>query len=363
MSRRSGVLNNESDPSADICPVCKSNRYLNPNLTFLINPECYHTMCTSCVDRLFTSGPAPCPVAGCHKTLRKKNFHPPFFADLAVEREVDVRKRVGAIYNRAQDDFETLLDWNNYLEEVESLIFDIVNGTDSEKRAAEERLKAYADEYKDEIKESARAQKHEVERQKQYQAAEADGARRRRIAAAKEDEEEKADAARTRRQALDALASGEGDANVITAQANRRLQEQAERRKGDMAGTGQGQGLHTSGTGHPTSGDPAAKDKLALRGLKKKAAPVEEKPYDPFGGVHLKPTRYVLQDHYENVFLERAAGDPRHMVGGYSFQEYYARTMFEAFSGLEVFIEDEVSGRPEAATAGVVLPKAAYDVF
>ena len=48
------------------------------------------------------------------------------------------------------------------------------------------------------------------------------------------------------------------------------------------------------------------------------------------------------------------------MAGGYSLHEYYARTMFEAFSGLGVFIGDEVAGRnqpavpPSIATAAAV---------
>jgi Zinc finger, C3HC4 type (RING finger) len=28
----------------DRCPVCKSDKYLNPNLKFLVNPECYHKL-------------------------------------------------------------------------------------------------------------------------------------------------------------------------------------------------------------------------------------------------------------------------------------------------------------------------------
>jgi CDK-activating kinase assembly factor MAT1 len=84
---------------------------------------------------------------------------------------------------------------------------------------------------------------------------------------------------------------------------------------------------------------------LTIRGLKKKEAPIAEKPYDPFGGVDLIPSRYVLQDDYDNEWLSNAKSDIRHMAGGYSLQEYYARTMFEAFSGLGVFIEDEVAGR------------------
>lgn len=83
-----------ADSSSDICPVCKSSRYLNPNMRFLVNPECYHKMCESCVDRIFSHGPAPCPIAGCKRTLRKAKFRSQTFEDLKVEREVDIRRRV-----------------------------------------------------------------------------------------------------------------------------------------------------------------------------------------------------------------------------------------------------------------------------
>jgi CDK-activating kinase assembly factor MAT1 len=354
MLRRQILASNGTDPTTDICPVCKSNRYLNPSLTFLINPECYHTMCTSCVDRLFTSGPAPCPVAGCHKTLRKKNFHPPFFADLAVEREVDVRRRVGAVFNRRQEEFETLRDWNDYLEQIEGLVFDIVEGSDMERKKAEERLKLYAEEYKEEIKESARAEREEEERAKRRQAAEADGARRRRVAEARAEEDEKADLARARQEAIDALAGGDGDANQIAKQSQKIIMQKAERRRGDLAGAG------SAGT---TDGIGGRKGSLTIRGLRKKAPPVVEKPYDAFGGLDLAPSRYVLQDSYENEWLSAAVNDTRHMAGGYSLQEYYARTMFEAFSGLGVFIEAEVAGRDKAKVETNSSARAADDVF
>ena len=67
-------------------------------MRFLINPECYHKMCESCVDRIFSQGPAPCPVAGCARTLRKQRFRLPKFEDLQIEREVDVRRRIAAMY-------------------------------------------------------------------------------------------------------------------------------------------------------------------------------------------------------------------------------------------------------------------------
>jgi CDK-activating kinase assembly factor MAT1 len=355
MSRRQALTSNGIDPTTDICPVCKSNRYLNPSLTFLINPECYHTMCTSCVDRLFTSGPAPCPVAGCHKTLRKKNFHPPFFTDLAVEREVDVRRRVGAVFNRRQEEFETLRHWNDYLELIEALVFDIVEGTDMERKKAEETLRLHAAKYKEEIKESARADREEEELAKRRQAAEADGARSRRMAEAREEEEEKADLARAKQEAIDALARGDGDANQIAKQAQRIIMQKAGRRRGDLAGAGNASA--TDGMGG------ARKGSLTIRGLRKKVAPVAEKPYDAFGGLDLTPSRYVLQDSYENEWLSAAVNDTRHMAGGYSLQEYYARTMFEAFSGLGVFIESEVIGRNEAKVETTLPARAGDDVF
>lgn len=79
----------------DACPVCKSDRYLNPRLRLLVS-QCYHKMCESCIDRLFTLGPAPCPV--CQKTLRKLAFMPQTFEDLTVEREVAVRRRLAKEY-------------------------------------------------------------------------------------------------------------------------------------------------------------------------------------------------------------------------------------------------------------------------
>lgn len=82
----------------DICPVCKSSKYLNPQMHFKINTECYHKMCESCVDRIFSQGPAPCPVAGCAKTLRKQRFKTQTFGSISVEREVDIRRRVAATF-------------------------------------------------------------------------------------------------------------------------------------------------------------------------------------------------------------------------------------------------------------------------
>ncbi|CZR55742.1 related to TFB3-TFIIH subunit (transcription/repair factor) [Phialocephala subalpina] len=339
----------DSNPSDDICPVCKSNRYLTPTLQFLINPECYHKMCSTCVDRIFTSGPASCPVPYCGKTLRKKGFHKAFFGDLKVERECDIRKRVGAVYNKRQDEFETLLDWNNYLEDVEGLIFDLVEGSKEDRSRAEEKLRAYKERNLGEIEANKRAGLEEVEMEKRRERAEKEAARQRRLAAIKEAEEEKMDVEKSRRDVLEKLASGEGDAREITEMAQKIVLKKAGARK----------------TANESMSNGSRDPDLAIRGLKKKVAPTTEKPYDPFGGIDLTPSRYVLQDNYESEWLQDAKRNQQHTAGGYSFHEYYARTMFEAFSGLGVFIEDEVGNKPAPAapsnigtmTAAVAKPK------
>ncbi|TVY52068.1 RNA polymerase II transcription factor B subunit, partial [Lachnellula suecica] len=158
-----------------------------------------------------------------------------------------------------------------------------------------------------------------------------EAARQRRLAVLREQEEEKMDVERGKRDLLDTLATTDGDAAAITKQAQKIILKKSSARR-NLTDTA----LESNGS---------ANSGLTIRGLKRKVAPVEEKPYDPFGGTDLTPSRYVLQESYDNEWLGNAKKDPRHMAGGYSLPEYYSRTMFEAFSGLGVFIEDEAVAR------------------
>lgn len=85
----------------DICPVCKNSTYLQKNLRFKINTKCYHRICEGCVDRI-TSTQKKCPIAGCTFAARgviprRGDYRVQTFEDLAIEREVDIRKRVMAM--------------------------------------------------------------------------------------------------------------------------------------------------------------------------------------------------------------------------------------------------------------------------
>ncbi|KAI9329569.1 CDK-activating kinase assembly factor MAT1-domain-containing protein [Obelidium mucronatum] len=131
--------------SGDVCPVCKSDRYLNPNLRLLVS-LCYHKMCESCINRLFLAGAAPCPI--CKTSLRKSNFVTQTFEDLRVEKEVHYRKKVGKFFNKRLEDFNMdQRKYDDYLEEVEDIMFNLANGVDVQ--ATNERVERFRQENKD----------------------------------------------------------------------------------------------------------------------------------------------------------------------------------------------------------------------
>uniref|UniRef100_A0A1J3D832 CDK-activating kinase assembly factor MAT1 n=1 Tax=Noccaea caerulescens TaxID=107243 RepID=A0A1J3D832_NOCCA len=59
-------------------------------------------------------------------------------------KEINVRRRISQIYNKREEDFPSLKDYNDYLEEVECMVFDLVDGINVE--AIEEKIKRYSQE-------------------------------------------------------------------------------------------------------------------------------------------------------------------------------------------------------------------------
>ncbi|KAJ2898081.1 putative cdk-activating kinase assembly factor mat1 protein [Zalerion maritima] len=329
-----------STNSDEMCPVCKTLRYLNKDMLFLISPECYHPMCTVCVDRLFETGPAQCPYAGCLKTLRRKQFREAFFGDLSIEREVDIRRRVAAVFNKRESDFETLRDYNDYLEMVECLIFDLTSGDEVARQKAEGKLMDWERQHKEEIEAIKRARGDEKELRRVRMQQEKDEERRRREMMAKEDAEERRQKSNVMSELIDAVANS-GNAG----DAEREVKIILKKR-----------GRHNDASAGAGSGAPGAgATNLSIRGLKKATTPMErlkarerKGPYSPFQGLRLAPSRYPqLEDKgvYHHIDLERFMSYEEYKVPGYDPAEFYKRAMFEAFGGLGLVIgEDEDAG-------------------
>ncbi|WVR08880.1 CDK-activating kinase assembly factor MAT1 [Kwoniella sp. DSM 27419] len=188
----------------DVCPICHTDRQFNKNLRLLVSP-CYHKMCESCIDRLFTLGPEPCPQCG--KILRKVNFAHQTFEDLKVEKEVAVRRRMAQHFNKRRDDFDSDREYDNYLEEVEDLTFNLLNDIDLEQTEA--RIAAFtkqnatiiaANQEKTALEAMSQAEREEVERK----------AREERMRMVEESERiEREEEERVKREVMETLARGD----------------------------------------------------------------------------------------------------------------------------------------------------------
>ncbi|QGA20331.1 hypothetical protein EYB26_008033 [Talaromyces marneffei] len=344
----------------EVCPICKSSRYLNPDMRFLINPECYHKMCESCVDRIFSSGPNSCPVVGCKKTLRKNRFRTQTFEDIGVEREVDIRKRVMAILNRREDEFDSKLDWDNFLEQRETMIMNLVSGIDVAKTEAD--LRKYEASNLDSIRANKARASQEASSFLEQQSFEQEQARLRRLAAREEYEREQRELAAGREEVLSRLASGRpGDAASIAREGQKILLKKSSARRSEEERLRQKQaalrGEKTKGARVVSATTDSDAEPSLIKGLKKVSIPEPEKPYDPFGGIQAdKRDYYVLQDHYPAQWLEQARNNATFAAGGFDVKEYYSRSLFEAFAGLAVFVDEEV---PKRDDFGGVTSKAA----
>ena len=305
------------------CPVCRSTRYLNANLRFIISTECYHKMCTGCAERLLARGPAPCPTLGCKMTIRRHRFREPTFSDLKLEKEVDIRREMGKTFNRREEDFETLRDYNDYLAEVEDMTFNLVNGIEVEE--THRKIDAYKKENMRAIEQNREMEEEGAKAFKGAQKAQEEDVRMKRQAALAEQEREKKEQQAIEAEYLKRLQAG-GDAEQLAYERTVKLQKAAARRKNAM------DELDRAGNAQST----------LLRGLRKKQVKEELPPIDPFGGMPHTDGYFTVADAYPgDRTFSNFDRDARFTAGGYDKQEWYRWALLDAFAGLGVSIEHE----------------------
>ncbi|EEB08463.2 transcription factor TFIIH complex subunit Pmh1 [Schizosaccharomyces japonicus yFS275] len=294
------------------CPLCQADRYLNPNMKLLINPECYHKMCESCVDRIFTTGPAPCPTPGCGRILRKAKFREQTFEDAQIEREIDIRRRMAKIFNKTQQDFASLQAYNDYLEQVENLTFNLIYDIDVEQTEAQ--VQAYEKQNQESIATNsaralaeARALAHnEMMAKKQKQQA--------REAILQEEELERKHKAEVEQQIIHDLATSGKDPNKIV-----ELSSTLKRQRNE---------LHPAMKTFSTTGFSNA--------LFGNAPVIPNVPaFDPLEGTHA-PSKYFDERDlvFDDPYLEKLEQNVPQLAG---FRSSYVhqRALYDAFCGLD----------------------------
>ena len=270
-------------------------------------------------------------------------------------KELPLTKLWGS-FNRRQEEFETLRDYNNYLEEVEILTFNLINKTDIEE--TEQKIAAYAADHRSLISRN-KALAHEESVNFNAEAeAQREQARLRRAEALQEEEDERREREEGKRTLVERLANSKGNADAIV-QEIERAQVKRSSAKGEKANIERRKenAMATQDPFGVSNGSAGAGFKIA--GLKKVIEPETEKEYDPYGGTVLEYEYYVLQDQYEHSWLDKARTNPEITTGGYDVGEYCARAMFEAFAGLGCFIEDELGARDVAVDSGTATAAAA----
>ena len=80
----------------------------------------------SCVERELSRRKVfPCPI--CDTSVKRVTLSTRSLDDIQCEKDTSWRRRVMKVYNKVQTDFKSLLEYNNYLEEVEDIVWAIVN--------------------------------------------------------------------------------------------------------------------------------------------------------------------------------------------------------------------------------------------
>lgn len=195
-------------------------------MKLLVN-VCGHKLCETCVETLFTRPSAACPE--CNTALRRNDFRIQQFEDLIVEKEVDIRKRILKIYNKLEDDFQTASDplraYNDYLEEVESIIWNLANGQHVEE------TKKQIDKYKKDNESLIRKNNFKLGREEAMITSQIEEderlAEQRRVEALLLEKQEKNDKKKENEQFLDRLTRGELPLQDIVAEHASKLQKKS----------------------------------------------------------------------------------------------------------------------------------------
>lgn len=319
-----------------MCPICKTDRYLSPNMNFLINPECYHKICESCVDRIFSLGPTACPYPKCGKILRKNKFKKQVFDDLNIEKEIDIRKRVSAIYNKTEEDFDTLQAYNKYLEEVEDIVFNLSEGINVEETEAN--LANYEAEHKIEILEkSMKESQKSADLAKYYDAVER--LKQEKLRIQKQMETEDIEYQKQQQQdLLDKLTSSASKSEDIIQQSQSNMHKRTSlRRKQLQKITNQ-----------------LDQQLMNLTPYQKAETPNESvTPFTPFNGDRDLNKHYKLlsisdennleneTESYHDPFIKSLAKKKEFLGAGWRAQNVFERALEEAFLGLGCIIEKE----------------------
>ncbi|KAG1774296.1 CDK-activating kinase assembly factor MAT1-domain-containing protein [Suillus placidus] len=287
----------------DQCPVCKSDRYLNPKLRLLVS-SCYHKMCESCIDRLFTLGPAPCPI--CQKVLRKLAFTPQTFEDLSSKE-----------FNKRREDFFDLHSYNDYLEEVEDITFNLINDVDIPQTEA--RILAHRKENSALIELNLQREEQYAQALKEQEELERQEKEQRALELRREQEIEREERETAQREIIDRLETSTKSAAKVIAKSRAEAMKRSSARS--------------------TTTTVLRSNAQLLRARAAQSTVVPDPPHVPLqDDWYAYEDLYTIRDQYDDMYSDAVRKDREGIMraGGYQVEEAWDRALRCAVAGLDL---------------------------
>ena len=126
------------DPTIDACAQCGAKQGTVTELTadeisFEVNKTCGHKFCQNCIHDQFTNQGkrqftcARCSSMGRQVMVKREKLSKKSLDSIEADKDNRIRAKVKEIFNRREEDFPTLEEYNNYEEEVEDIIYNLVH--------------------------------------------------------------------------------------------------------------------------------------------------------------------------------------------------------------------------------------------
>ncbi|KAM4662012.1 LOW QUALITY PROTEIN: CDK-activating kinase assembly factor MAT1 [Discoglossus pictus] len=298
------------------CPRCKTTKYRNPSLKLMVN-VCGHTLCESCVELLFVRGSGTC--LECGTALRKSNFRVQLFEDPTIDKEVEIRKKV-LNYNKREEDFSTLREYNDFLEEIEEIVYNLTNNVDLEN--TKRKMDGYQKENKDTIQKNKVKLTREQEELEETLEVERQASEQRKVQQQKDEQLQQLLKRKKKQDLLDQLETSHLPASILLAQHKGRktqIEMQMDKPKTFKA--------VTFSTGIKMGQHVASVPMTSLAEALYEYQPVQIETYGP-----AVPQIEMLgrQGYLNHV----RATSPQDLAGGYTSSLACHRALQDAFSGL-----------------------------
>ncbi|KAI9272582.1 CDK-activating kinase assembly factor MAT1-domain-containing protein [Sporodiniella umbellata] len=239
------------------------------------------------------------------------------FEDLAVEKEVRIRKRVAKVFNKRSEDFPSSRAYNDFLEMVEDMTFNLMNEVDVAETEA--RIAAYEMENKDSIA-ANQAKNMTEQRFRTYQSElEQQEKEHKREEYMNQLEEERKTKEQEKADLIAELASTNKSAAAILQARQGALKRPSSNNKsnGDM----------NSRLSMPSWITTAIDNDAEMRDL-------EAKNFDPFSLQYEYTTGFTVQTNYVDPSVDYINTSKQTRAGGYQAKFAHQRALTSAFTGL-----------------------------